>query len=379
MGPARMKRVLLALAFAAVPAMAFLNHPGKLALARGASAASKPTPSRGVTDSVKLRHRSAPLAFSFPNLKMGLFDFLGATAGKRDYADLKKGSLQEEAAVYAAAREVKAVAKDGHALATFGGGCFWGIELAYARVPGVISTCVGYINGAVEGPSYELVCTGASGHTEAVHLTYDPKVVSYKELCKVLFSRINPSLKDQVGNDRGTQYRHGVYYYNEPRRRRPRRSSARSRPSWAAERRFSPSCVPPKCSTRRRSTISCTSGTRAAVAAAHSRQKRAAPTPSVATANAVTIASARQAWRVLWGHCHANEPPTFSILRPLSRWVSAAGKCLTPVAGRFRGRVNATWGAVFDTVGSPLLYPEHVVSSVFFRILARTMRLKPWC
>lgn len=210
-----MKRVLLALAFAAVPAMAFLNHPGKLALARGASAASQPTPSRGVTDSVNLRQRSAPLAFSFPNLKMGLFDFLGATAGKRDYADLKKGSLQEEAAVYAAAREVKAVAKDGHALATFGGGCFWGIELAYARVPGVISTCVGYINGAVEDPSYELVCTGASGHTEAVHLTYDPKVVSYKELCKVLFSRINPSLKDQVGNDRGTQYRHGVYYYNE--------------------------------------------------------------------------------------------------------------------------------------------------------------------
>merc|ERR1712216_1021290 len=193
MGPARMKRVLLALAFAAVPAMAFLNHPGKLALARGASAASQPTPSRGVTDSVNLRQRSAPLAFSFPNLKMGLFDFLGATAGERDYADLKKGSLQEEAAVYAAAREVKAVAKDGHALATFGG----------------------YINGAVEDPSYELVCTGASGHTEAVHLTYDPKVVSYKELCKVLFLRINPSLKDQVGNDRGTQYRHGVYYYNE--------------------------------------------------------------------------------------------------------------------------------------------------------------------
>merc|ERR1712216_659917 len=215
MGPARMKRVLLALAFAAVPAMAFLNHPGKLALARGASAASQPTPSRGVTDSVNLRQRSAPLAFSFPNLKMGLFDFLGATAGKRDYADLKKGSLQEEAAVYAAAREVKAVAKDGHALATFGGGCFWGIELAYARVPGVISTCVGHAQGKIEDPSYEFVCPGATGHTEVVQMAYDPKQVSYKELCAVLFSRINPSLKDQVGNDRGTQYRHGAYYYTE--------------------------------------------------------------------------------------------------------------------------------------------------------------------
>jgi peptide-methionine (S)-S-oxide reductase len=148
---------------------------------------------------------------------MGLFDFLGGAGGAvgRDYADVKPGSLQAEAAEYAKAREVKTTTKDGYALAMFGGGCFWGIELAYARVPGVISTCVGYAQGKIEDPSYEFVCTGATGHTEVVQMAYDPKQVSYKELCAVLFSRINPSLKDQVGNDRGTQYRHGAYYYTE--------------------------------------------------------------------------------------------------------------------------------------------------------------------
>jgi len=153
-------------------------------------------------------------AFAFPNLKMGLMDFLGGVAGgARDYSDLKKGSFQEEAATYAKAREVKAVSKDGYSIATFGGGCFWGVELAYARVPGVIATTVGYAQGKLEDPSYELVCTGATGHTEVVQLTYDPKEVEYKELVRVLFTRINPALKDQVGNDRGTQYRHGVYFH----------------------------------------------------------------------------------------------------------------------------------------------------------------------
>ena len=155
-------------------------------------------------------------AFAFPSLKMGLMDFLGGavSGGARDYSDLKPGSFQAEAAEYANAGEVKGKSKDGLAIATFGGGCFWGIELAYARVPGVVSTAVGYAQGKIEHPSYELVCTGASGHTEVVSMTYDPKKVSYAELCRVLFSRINPSLKDQVGNDRGTQYRHGVYYYS---------------------------------------------------------------------------------------------------------------------------------------------------------------------
>jgi peptide-methionine (S)-S-oxide reductase len=131
-------------------------------------------------------------------------DFLGGATKPRDYSDLKKGSFQEEAAMYANAKEVKAVSKDGYSIATFGGGCFWGVELAFARVPGVIATSVGYAQGKLEHPGYELVCTGATGHTEVVQLTYDPKKVEFKELVRVLFTRINPSLKDQVGNDHRT-------------------------------------------------------------------------------------------------------------------------------------------------------------------------------
>jgi len=153
------------------------------------------------------------------NLSMGIFDDLkkklGGELPQMDYKDLKAGTYAKEASEYALAGEFKATNKDGHSIATFGGGCFWGIELAYQRVPGVIETSVGYAQGEPKHPIYELVCTGMTGHTEVVSMTYDPKQVDYKDLVQLLFSRIDPSLKDQVGNDRGTQYRHGVYYYTE--------------------------------------------------------------------------------------------------------------------------------------------------------------------
>jgi len=203
-----MKRAIVALLFA-VPASAFLN-PGKLGWGGQSTApATANGASKPLVDAPRLRNSAA---FSFPSLKMGLMDMFGGAGGKRDYADLAKGSWQEETAVYADAGEVKSVSKDGLSIATFGAGCFWGVELAYARVPGVVSTSVGYCQGKMEHPGYEIVCTGATGHNEVVHMTYDPKVVSYADLVRVLFTRINPALKDQVGNDRGTQYRHGVYF-----------------------------------------------------------------------------------------------------------------------------------------------------------------------
>mmetsp|Transcript_11075 Transcript_11075/g.26878 ORF Transcript_11075/g.26878 Transcript_11075/m.26878 type:complete len:283 (-) Transcript_11075:181-1029(-) len=157
-----------------------------------------------------------PLAFggNFGGLRksgMGLLDTLLGGGGKRTYTDLAPGSYPAEAAEYAEAKEVKAVNKDGLSIAMFGGGCFWGLELAYQRVPGVVGTACGYAQGQVVDPSYEAVCSGTTGHTEVISMTYNPKEVSYQDLCKVLFSRINPSLKNQVGNDRGTQYRHGIY------------------------------------------------------------------------------------------------------------------------------------------------------------------------
>ena len=97
-------------------------------------------------------------------------------------------------------------------VATVAGGCFWGLELAYQREPGVVGTAVGYTQGETEEPTYQQVCSGTTGHTEGVQVVFDPRVVSYKRLCELLVDRLGDSiyLLNQVGNDRGSQYRHGV-------------------------------------------------------------------------------------------------------------------------------------------------------------------------
>lgn len=89
------------------------------------------------------------------------------------------------------------------------GGCFWGIELAYQRVPGVVKTTVGYTDGHLANPTYEEVCSGKTGHTEVVQCTYDPKETTYEQLLDLFFSRVDPTTLNRQGNDRGTQYRCG--------------------------------------------------------------------------------------------------------------------------------------------------------------------------
>jgi len=100
---------------------------------------------------------------------------------------------------------------------TLAGGCFWGVELAYQREVGVVGTAVGYTQGESSEPSYEQVCAGTTGHTEAVQVVFDPRVVSYQRLCELLMNRLgdNAYLLNQVGNDRGTQYRHGIYSHSD--------------------------------------------------------------------------------------------------------------------------------------------------------------------
>jgi len=100
-------------------------------------------------------------------------------------------------------------------IATFAGGCFWGIELAYQRIPGVTHTSVGYTQGQTPNPTYEMVCSGSTGHTEAVQMYYNPKEVSYAKLIDVLLQRTDPTMLNRQGNDRGTQYRSGIYFHNE--------------------------------------------------------------------------------------------------------------------------------------------------------------------
>eukprot|EP00598_Pedospumella_elongata_P003960 CAMPEP_0184982380 /NCGR_PEP_ID=MMETSP1098-20130426/11877_1 /TAXON_ID=89044 /ORGANISM="Spumella elongata, Strain CCAP 955/1" /LENGTH=191 /DNA_ID=CAMNT_0027506075 /DNA_START=61 /DNA_END=636 /DNA_ORIENTATION=+ len=100
-------------------------------------------------------------------------------------------------------------------VATLAGGCFWGIELAFQRVPGVVKTEVGYTQGIKKNPTYEEVCSGTTGHTEAVQITYDPAAVSYDDLLTVFWDLIDPTTLNRQGGDAGTQYRSGIYYHDE--------------------------------------------------------------------------------------------------------------------------------------------------------------------
>lgn len=94
------------------------------------------------------------------------------------------------------------------------GGCFWGIDEYFSRIPGVVATESGYANGSTANPSYEEVCHG-SGHAETVRVRYDPERVALEVIVRQLFEVIDPTSRNRQGNDRGVQYRTGVYYTDE--------------------------------------------------------------------------------------------------------------------------------------------------------------------
>jgi len=100
-------------------------------------------------------------------------------------------------------------------IATFGAGCFWGVEDVFMQIKGVTETTVGYLGGSLENPTYQDVCDGNSGHAEVVQIEYNPQEVSYQELLNVFWKMHDPTSLNRQGVDIGTQYRSAIFYQSE--------------------------------------------------------------------------------------------------------------------------------------------------------------------
>ncbi|OON69985.1 peptide-methionine (S)-S-oxide reductase MsrA [Hymenobacter sp. CRA2] len=104
-------------------------------------------------------------------------------------------------------------------IATFGAGCFWCVEAVFQNLRGVEKVESGYTGGRIANPTYKEVCSGLTGHNEAIRITFDPQVISFEELLEIFWKTHDPTTLNRQGNDVGTQYRSGIYYHNDEQKR----------------------------------------------------------------------------------------------------------------------------------------------------------------
>lgn len=148
--------------------------------------------------------------------------FFGMGIGKKDVLPSPEDALPGRAKEmpvpethYVNGNPLKGPFPDGMEMAMFGLGCFWGAERKFWQLDGVYSTSVGYAAGSTPNPTYREVCSGMTGHNEVVLVVFDPQIVSYEGLLKVFWESHNPTQGMQQGNDKGTQYRSGIYTYSD--------------------------------------------------------------------------------------------------------------------------------------------------------------------
>lgn len=127
----------------------------------------------------------------------------------------RSGAIPTAATHHVFGKPLIADVPEGMEQAMFGMGCFWGVERMFWKLDGVQSTMVGYAGGYTPNPTYEEVCTGKTGHNEVVRVVYDPARISYDQLLQVFWEGHDPTQGMRQGNDRGTQYRSGIYTYSD--------------------------------------------------------------------------------------------------------------------------------------------------------------------